>query len=153
MRKSVVLIFLLIFTNALSLGLTRVHGQSAGENLAQLLSTLFSNPSSIAVFIIEFFLGTGLGYGFQSLELARVNNHLFGNIAECLDSSFNECELGADHTGDDWIRILTWFSDDVAGDSWSYHWRSHSDNSLELSARTFHSSLEKIITLNLQNYY
>ena len=68
LRKSVVLIFLLIFTNALTLGLTRVHGQSAGENLAQLLSILFSNPSSIAVFIIEFFLGTGLGYGFQSLE-------------------------------------------------------------------------------------
>ncbi len=69
LRKSVVLIFLLIFTNALTLGLTRVHGQSAGEDLAQLLSTLFSNPSSIAVFIIEFLLGAGLGYvAFRALK-------------------------------------------------------------------------------------
>lgn len=55
--------------NALTLSLAQVHGQSGSAGLGQLLSTLFSTPSTIAVFIIEFLLGAGLGYvAFKALK-------------------------------------------------------------------------------------
>jgi hypothetical protein len=55
--------------NALTFSLAQVHGQSEGADLAQLLSTLFSTPASVAVFIIEFSLGVGLGYvAFKALK-------------------------------------------------------------------------------------
>ena len=55
--------------NALTLSLAQVHGQSGSADLGQLLSTLFSTPSTIAVFTIEFLLGAGLGYvAFKALK-------------------------------------------------------------------------------------
>jgi len=69
LRKSVILLFILSLTNALALSLTQVHGQSGSADLGQILSTLFSNPSTLAVFSIELLLGVGLGYvAFKALK-------------------------------------------------------------------------------------
>ena len=69
LRKSVILLFILSLTNALALSLTQVHGQSGSADLGQILSALFSNPSTLAVFSIELLLGVGLGYvAFKALK-------------------------------------------------------------------------------------
>lgn len=46
----------------LSLNMTSVVAQTGGTDLGKLISSLFSNPTSVMIFVIQLFLGIGLGY-------------------------------------------------------------------------------------------
>jgi hypothetical protein len=46
----------------LTLNVSVVSAQSSSPDFGSIISSVFSNPSSIIVFIIEFALGLGLGY-------------------------------------------------------------------------------------------
>jgi len=47
---------------ALSLSTSKVVAESGSADLGQVAGSLFTSPSSILVFVIELFLGIGLGY-------------------------------------------------------------------------------------------
>jgi hypothetical protein len=42
--------------------MTSVVAQTGGTDLGKLISSLFSNPTSVMIFVIQLFLGIGLGY-------------------------------------------------------------------------------------------
>ena len=46
----------------LSLNMVIVSAQAEGTDLGKLISTLFSNPTSLFIFVVQLFLGIGLGY-------------------------------------------------------------------------------------------
>jgi hypothetical protein len=56
-------IFLAVLTVlVLTLNVSVAFAQSSSQDIGSILSSIFSNPSSIVIFIIEFALGLGLGY-------------------------------------------------------------------------------------------
>ena len=52
-----------------SLNVAGASAQSSGTDLGKLVSSLFSNPTSLFIFVIQLFLGIGLGYiAFKALK-------------------------------------------------------------------------------------
>ena len=60
--RKFLLTILALLTLVVSLNISVVSAQSSGPNFSSLISSLFTNPSSLITFIVEFALGLGLGY-------------------------------------------------------------------------------------------
>ena len=61
-QEKIVLTILTLLTLVVTLNISVAFAQSSSPDFSSLISSLFTTPSSLITFIIEFALGLGLGY-------------------------------------------------------------------------------------------